>query len=101
MNVMRKTDNDTLAFSWKEWLGLAGIALAPALTLTGTLIIAAIKLEGRLTKIETNGANTVSAIQSLDLKWEQIQAMNSEINVLQAKLEMMQKQVDDFDDKNP
>lgn len=109
---MRKTEQDTLAFSWKEWGGLASIALAPALTLSGVLIMGAIKLESRLTKIEVSSASTVEALKSLDnktvdaiekidAKTDRIMALDSEVDVLKAEIGMLKDRIKDLDDKAP
>jgi len=104
---MRHTDSDTLTFGWKEWAGMLGLALAPAATLVVFFYQFSLGLESRLTRIEVNGANTVSAIQNLDsktvgaidkldTKTDRIQAMNSEIDVLKTKLDMVEKRLEEL-----
>lgn len=110
MNRMRHAENDTLTFGWKEWSGMLALALAPAATLVGFFYNFSLGLESRLTRIEVNGANTVAAIQSmdtktvtaidkLDTKTDRIQALNSEINVLKTKLDMVEKRLEEVGDE--
>lgn len=88
------------------------LALAPAATLVVFFYNFSLGLESRLTRIEVNGSNTVAAIQAmdtktvvaidkLDMKTDRIQALNSEIEVLKTKLDMVEKRLEEAGSRGP
>lgn len=95
MNAMQHEDQKTtLTFGLKEWFGMFGLALAPAITLLGFFYNFSLGLENRLTNIEVNSANTVSAITKLNLDADRIHSLNIELTALKTKLAYVEERLE-------